>query len=59
MRLFFHLVDQRDTIHDLEGVEVTDLGQAEAEALRAVAELRQEDPSAPKDWSGWKLQVSS
>jgi hypothetical protein len=58
MRLFFHLVDNQDTIHDLEGVEVTDIGQAEAEALRALAEMRQEDPLAPQDWSGWTLRVT-
>jgi hypothetical protein len=58
MRLFFHLVDNQDTIHDVEGVEVNDLGQAEAEALRALAEMRQEDPLAPQDWSGWTLRVT-
>jgi hypothetical protein len=58
MRLFFHLVDSQDTIHDLEGVGVTDLEQARTEAMRAIAEMRQEDPSAPMDWSGWALRVT-
>ena len=58
MWLFFHLVDSQDTIHDLEGVDVTDLEQARTEAMRAIAEMRQEDPSAPMDWSGWALRVT-
>jgi hypothetical protein len=58
MRLFFHLVDKQDTIHDLEGVEVTDLDQARTEALRALAEMRRDDPLAPQDWSGWTLRVT-
>jgi hypothetical protein len=58
MRLFFHLVDKQDTLHDLEGVEVTDLEDARREAMRAIAEMRQEDPSAPPDWSGWTLRVT-
>ncbi len=58
MRLFFHLVDSQDTIHDLEGVEVIDLEHAQTEAMRAIAEIRQEDPSAPRDWSGWTLRVT-
>jgi hypothetical protein len=58
MRLFFHLLDSGDTIHDLEGVEVTDLEQARTEALRALDEMRQEDPSAPQEWSGWTLRVT-
>ena len=45
MRLFFHLVDKQDTIHDLEGVEVADLEQARTEAMRALAAMRGEDPA--------------
>jgi hypothetical protein len=58
MRLYFHLVTSRDTIQDLEGIEVTHLGQAQTEALQLLAEMRQEDPSAPQDWSGWTLRVT-
>jgi hypothetical protein len=32
MRLYFHLVTSRDTIQDLEGIEVTHLGQAQTES---------------------------
>ena len=58
MRLFFHLVDGGDTIQDLEGIEVTNLEQARTEALRALAEMRQEEPPAPQAWSGWTLKVT-
>ena len=44
MRLYFQLVASGDAIQDLEGFEVTDPGQAQAEALRLLAEMRQEDP---------------
>jgi hypothetical protein len=58
MRLFFHLVGSHDTICDLGGVEAADLEEARTEALRALAEMRLEDPSAPQDWSGWTLSIT-
>jgi hypothetical protein len=58
MRLYFQLVASGDAIQDLEGFEATDPGQAQAEALRLLAEMRQEDPSATQDWSGWTLRVT-
>ena len=58
MRLYFHLVTNGEMIRDLDGVEVTDPGQAHTEALRALAEMRQENPSIPQDWSGWTLRVT-
>lgn len=58
MRLFFHLVNSRDTILDDTGIEVADEAQARTEAMRAIAEFRAEDPSAPRDWSGWTLRVT-
>ena len=58
MRLYFQLVASGDTIQDLEGFKVTDPGQAQAEALRLLAEMRQEDPSARQDWSGWMMRVT-
>jgi hypothetical protein len=58
MRLYFHLVASRATIQDLEGIEVADPGQAQTEALRLLAEMRQEDPSARLDWSGWTMRVT-
>ena len=58
MRLYFHLMASGNTIQDLEGIEVTDPGQAQTEALQLLAEMRQVDPSAPQDWSGWTLRVT-
>ncbi len=51
-------MDKSDTIHDVEGVEVTDLGHARSEALRALAEFRLENPSAFQSCSGWTLRVT-
>ena len=58
MRLYFHLVASRNMVLDLEGVEVTDPGQAQTEALRLLAEMRQKEPSARQDWSGWTMRVT-
>ena len=45
MRLHFHLVDHQDSI-------------AKAAALATLEELRQEDASAARDWSGWSLNAT-
>jgi hypothetical protein len=57
-RYYFHLVSEHEVILDREGVEVADLAEAGAEALKAVEELRQEGPSAATDWAGWWLEVT-
>ena len=57
MRVYFHLKDFGEMIHDFKGVEVPDLEEARAEAMRAVAELRQEDAAAAVGWSGWSLEA--
>lgn len=58
MRLYFHLKDGDDTIRDLAGVEVNDVGQAHVEALQALRELQEEQGSPANDWSGWTLQIT-
>jgi hypothetical protein len=58
MRCYFHLVSCHDAILDQTGVEVTDLAAAEVQAIRAVHELREEDPDADEDWQGWQLNVT-
>jgi hypothetical protein len=58
MQCYFHLVSGDDAILDDTGVEVTDLEAAEAEALRAIQELREEDSGADEDWQGWQLNVT-
>ena len=47
MRLYFHLVTDRETILDPEGVEVDSVDQALAEALRALDELGMKMPTQP------------
>ena len=58
MRCYFHLVNCHDAILDDAGVEVDDLGSAEAEARKAIQELRQEDEEADEMWAGWQLNVT-
>jgi hypothetical protein len=58
MRCYFHLVSYHDAILDETGVEVADLEAAEAEARRAIQELREEDNAADEDWQGWQINVT-
>jgi hypothetical protein len=58
VRVYFHLRSAQDEIFDPEGLEVSDLQEARVQAIRAIEELRQEDPSAARDWSGWTLTVA-
>jgi hypothetical protein len=58
MRLYFHLAAAHDSILDEIGIEVEDLDHARSEALRAIAELKDEDPSATRDFSGWRLEAT-
>jgi hypothetical protein len=58
MHCYFHLVSCHDVILDDTGVEVADLESAEAEARKAIQELRQEDDEADEMWAGWQLNVT-
>ena len=58
MRLYFHLIDNHDSLPDLEGVEATDLAQAKTAAVDLLRELQQEDASVARDWSGWRLDIA-
>jgi hypothetical protein len=57
-RYYFHLANRRDFIRDEDGLELADLAQARTEALKAIEELRQENPVAAMDWAGWRLDVA-
>jgi hypothetical protein len=59
VRLYFHLVTDRETLPDPEGVEVDSVDQALAEALRALDELRNENPAATPGWLGWTLNITT
>ncbi|MEZ0169738.1 hypothetical protein [Microvirga sp. TS319] len=43
---------------DDEGVEVRDLDQAWAQALKAVMELRAEADGEPIEWDRWRLEAT-
>ena len=56
MRCYFHLIGPDDSIPDDIGIEASSHEVAEAEALQAIQELRNE--SSDKDWQGWQLEVT-
>ncbi len=58
MRCYFHLADDHDHIADDEGVEVSDLPQACADALAAIEELRLGSALGAQDWRGWRLDIT-
>jgi hypothetical protein len=58
MRCYFNLVNGSEKIPDPDGIEVRDLEQAYAQALKAIEELREEDDASEGDWSNWSLEVT-
>ena len=56
MRIFFHLVSASETIQDQEGVEVSRVEEAEAEALKLVREA-QGNGSGLRQSAGWRLEA--
>ena len=58
MRCFFNLINGPDRIPDLDGIEVADLEQAWAQAMKAIEELRAEDDGEAEDWANWSLEVT-
>ena len=57
MRLYFDLQKGTEAIRDEDGIEVSDVDAARAEALNTIREMRSEDREPP-DWTGWKLAVA-
>ena len=57
MHCYFHLVNGSEMICDMEGIEVADLDQAQAEAIETLHALAREDEDAAATWSGWRLDV--
>ena len=57
MHCYFHLVKGEAVLSDDTGVPVSSIEMARGEALRAIREMLQEDPDAPDEWSGWRLDV--
>ncbi|PVE21823.1 hypothetical protein DC522_24495 [Microvirga sp. KLBC 81] len=58
MRCYFNLVSDEETMLDDEGVEVRDLDQAWAQALKAIAELREEAEGDFIEWDRWRLEAT-
>ena len=58
MRCYFNLISDDETMIDDEGVEVRDLDQAWAQALKAVAELRAEADGDLIEWDRWRLEAA-
>jgi hypothetical protein len=54
-RYYFHISNGLDNVDDDEGLELEDAAQARLEALRAIAELREEEPD--RDWPSHVLEV--
>ncbi|MBM6595173.1 DUF6894 family protein [Microvirga pudoricolor] len=57
MRCYFNLLSGSDTIKDTDGIEVDDVEEARAQAMKAVEELREDDDMSNEDWQGWRLEV--
>jgi hypothetical protein len=58
MRCYFNLVNGTEEIIDDDGIEVSGIEQARVQALKAIAELRQEDNDLASEWRNWRLEVS-
>jgi hypothetical protein len=58
VKLFFHLVNGRDSLVDWEGVCASDIQDAEVQALMAIQELRQATGRRDEDPKGWCLDVA-
>jgi len=58
MKCYFHLVNGSEKITDQDGIEVRDIEQAHLQAMKAIAELREEDDTASSDWTNWSLEVT-
>ena len=57
MRCYFHLVNGDETILDEVGIEVSDLTTAQAMALQAIGDIRNEALEHGASWQGWRLDL--
>lgn len=57
MRYYFNLKNGAQSIPYEEGIEVANLEQARAEILKAIEELREEDPELAEEGRGWTLEI--
>ena len=57
MRYYFNLTSGDEVIRDRDGIELSDIHSALLHAMKAVEELRAEDPSSSQEWKGWRLEI--
>jgi hypothetical protein len=58
MRCYFHLVNSHEEILDDEGIEVSNLEDAKAQALVAIEDIREEAIQVGASWQGWRLEIT-
>jgi hypothetical protein len=57
MKCHFNLVSDEGELLDNEGIEIRDLAQAQAQAERAIEELRDSEEDA-SGWESWSLEAT-
>lgn len=56
-RFYFNLTNGADVIRDEDGIEHSDINSALIQAMKAIEELRAQDPLGAEDWRGWSLEI--
>lgn len=56
-RFYFNLTNGADVVRDEDGIEHVSMDAALIQAMRAIEELRAQDPLAAEDWQGWSLEI--
>jgi hypothetical protein len=57
-RMHFDFRDATEFLPDEEGIELRNLKSARTQIVRALEELRVEEPDLAREGSGWRLEVS-
>ena len=57
MRCYFHLVNGDETILYEVGIAVSELATAQAMALQAIGDIRNEALELGASWQGWRLDI--
>lgn len=56
-RFYFNLINGADILRDEDGIEHSSMNSALIQAMRAIEELRAQNPLAAEDWQGWSLEI--
>jgi len=57
VRYYFNLTDGAEAIRDEDGIELSDIHSALLQAMKAIDELRLEDPTSSQEWKGWRMEI--